>query len=194
MKKTTLIAALAGALMWAGESDAQTSDRYMGDIFIMGSNFCPQGSVEANGALFPISQYQAMFSLLGTYYGGDGRTTFGVPDLRGRVPVSAGQRPGLPNWNIGARAGSERNTMPAVPNHTHQVYGTTGNHNQPTPQGNALATFNDGQTPWATTDVTVPMAPGMVTTTGQSESFTNVAPVQAIRYCMVFQGLFPPRN
>jgi microcystin-dependent protein len=194
MKTTTLVTALACALAWAGDAASQTSDRYIGDIFIFGGNFCPRGSVEANGALYPINQYQAVFSLLGTYYGGDGRSTFGVPNFRGRVPVSAGQGPALPNWNLGAQAGSETVQMPHVPSHSHSVYGTTGNHSQPTPQGNALATFDDGQTPWATSNVDVPMASGMVTTEGQSQPFTNMAPTQAIRYCVVFDGQFPPRS
>ena len=82
-------------------------DEYLGEILTVGFNFCPRGTLEADGRLLPISQNTALFSLLGTMYGGDGRTTFALPDLRGRVVVGAGQGPGLTERRLGERGGVE---------------------------------------------------------------------------------------
>lgn len=80
------------------------SDPFLGEVKLVGYNFCPRGWAPAEGQLLPISQYTALFSLYGTYYGGDGRTTFGLPDLRGQIPVSTGTAPGLPERRQGSVA------------------------------------------------------------------------------------------
>ena len=102
--------ALGASLSLALPAHAGTDD-YIGEIFMMGSNFCPRGSAPANGQLLPVSQNQALFSLLGTTYGGDGRTTFALPDLRGRSPIHAGQGPGLSNYRLGSKGGTENNAL-----------------------------------------------------------------------------------
>lgn len=96
MKKLAVILTAALAATAAPQSAAaQTADRFLGEIIMVGMNFCPRGTMDADGRLLPISQNTALFSLFGTFYGGDGRTTFALPDLRGRVPVGQGSGPGL---------------------------------------------------------------------------------------------------
>jgi microcystin-dependent protein len=90
------------------------SDAMMGEIRMFAGNFAPRGWALCNGQLLSINQYSALFSILGTTYGGDGRTTFGLPDLRGRSPVHAGQGPGLPIWNLGAASGPPQHELPAA--------------------------------------------------------------------------------
>ncbi len=108
IQKFALTAALTGALM-AGAAPAAHAgpDAYLGEIMTVGFNFCPRGTLEADGRLLPINENTALFSLLGTLYGGDGRTTFALPDLRGRVVVGAGQGPGLTDRRQGQRGGTE---------------------------------------------------------------------------------------
>jgi len=108
IQKFAMAAALTGALM-AGAAPAANAgmDGYLGEIVTVGFNFCPRGMMEADGRLLPIAENTALFSLLGTMYGGDGRTTFALPDLRGRVMVGAGQGPGLTDRRQGERGGTE---------------------------------------------------------------------------------------
>lgn len=110
IQKFALTAALTGALMAGAVPVAHAGpDAYLGEIMTVGFNFCPRGTLEADGRLLPINENTALFSLLGTLYGGDGRTTFALPDLRGRVVVGAGQGPGLTDRRQGARGGTESN-------------------------------------------------------------------------------------
>ena len=103
--------ALVGALMLQSVvSSAQAQDFYLGQLLTVGFNFCPRGTAEAAGQLLPISQYAALFSLLGTMYGGDGRTTFALPDLRGSVVIGSGTGPGLPNYSQGQEATASVNS------------------------------------------------------------------------------------
>lgn len=100
-RKSAITAALTGALIAAAPAAHAGPEEYLGEIITVGFNFCPRGTLEADGRLLPISENTALFSLLGTMYGGDGRTTFALPDLRGRTIIGAGQGPGLPNYAIG---------------------------------------------------------------------------------------------
>src|SRR5262245_24305688 len=99
------------------------SDPYLGCIFMFAGNFAPNGYAYCNGQLLAISQNTALFSLLGTTYGGDGRTTFALPDLRGRAPIGFGQGPGLPNYDLGSVVGSPSVTLTTsqLPAHSHPV-------------------------------------------------------------------------
>jgi microcystin-dependent protein len=110
VRKLAITAALTGALMVAAPTAHAGPDEYLGEIITVGFNFCPRGTLEADGRLLPISENTALFSLFGTQYGGDGRTTFALPDLRGRTIIGAGQGPGLPNYAIG-----QKGTSGAVP-------------------------------------------------------------------------------
>lgn len=119
----TTALATAAFIAAPGTASAQTSDMIIGEIFPTAANFCPRGSLEANGALLPIASNTAMFSLLGTMYGGDGRTTFGLPDLRGRAAVGAGQSPGLSDYRQGVKGGIEDVNILVgnLPAHSHVV-------------------------------------------------------------------------
>ncbi|GGB74955.1 phage tail protein [Henriciella pelagia] len=111
VRKSLFIAALTGASLTAIAPAAQAGpDEYIGEIITVGFNFCPRGTMEADGRLLPIQQHTALFSLLGTYYGGDGRTSFALPDLRGRVVVGTGQGPGLSTRTVGERGGIEHHS------------------------------------------------------------------------------------
>ena len=128
--KTKLTALLFICLLSMSNINAQTDTPFMGEVKMFAGNFAPRGWAICNGQLLAISSNQALFSILGTTYGGDGRTTFGLPDLRGRVPVSPGRHPGSQfDWRLGQRGGSETNTLtlnnlPAH-NHTATVTGIT---------------------------------------------------------------------
>ena len=110
MARISIISAALIAATLAAPSAQAGPDEYLGEILTVGLNFCPRGTLEADGRLLPISQNSALFSLLGTLYGGDGRTTFALPDLRGRVVVGAGQGPGLTDRRQGERGGTETDT------------------------------------------------------------------------------------
>ena len=116
MKKSALTAGAAAlvASFFTVSEPAQARDQLIGEIMQFGGNFCPRGWAMTNGQLLPIAQNQALFSILGTTYGGDGRTTFALPDLRGRVAVGPGQGPGLSNYYLGQRGGQEQVMSPTV--------------------------------------------------------------------------------
>ena len=171
---------------------------FIGQIMMFGFNFNPRGWAFCNGQLLPIVQYQALFSLLGTMYGGDGRSTFGLPDLRGRVPISFGQGSGLPNYPIGQRSGAESVTLNTnnLPSHNHDVViGVTeedGNTNEA--NGNILAKAANNN--FSTGSPTSGQELDGVTTsnTGNSQTFSNMQPYLAINFCIALTGIFPSRN
>ena len=137
IRKFAMAAALAGALM-AGTAPAAHAgpDEYLGEIITAGFNFCPRGTLEADGRLLPIMENTALFSLLGTQYGGDGRTTFALPDLRGRTIVGAGQGPGLTGRQQGQTGGSEAGSAaPAL------AVDDEGNASGSTPAGNNMPPY-----------------------------------------------------
>lgn len=108
LSKFAAISAMLATSVSVSTPAHASPEPFIGQLMTVGYNFCPRGWAKADGQLLPISQYSALFSLLGTMYGGDGRTTFGLPDLRGRSIIGAGQGPGLSNVRIGEKGGSER--------------------------------------------------------------------------------------
>jgi microcystin-dependent protein len=203
MKTRFLLTALASAsalsLGLGAPATAQSGDNFLGDIVMTGYTFCPRTMADANGQLLPISQYDALFSLLGTTYGGDGRTTFALPDMRGRAPVHTGQGPGLPMARLGQRYGSETNTMSLsnLPTHNHAVGASTSAPNQTSPGGHSIGSFTAGPNRYAagTPDTAMESSPtSTVTSAGGSQAFTNIMPFQTIRYCVVLQGIYPSRS
>jgi microcystin-dependent protein len=162
---------------------------YMSEIKIFAFNFAPKGWALCNGQLLPINQNQALFSLLGTTYGGNGQTTFGLPDLRGRVPMHIGQ--GLVQ---GQRAGEEAHTLiiSEMPAHNHLVNASTQTVNQPYPTGNLWAT-GSSQPGYAAAGNAV-MSPGSVTNTGGSQAHENRMPYLTLCIGIALQGVFPSRN
>lgn len=170
------------------------SEPFLGEIKMFAGNFAPRGYAFCNGQLLAVSQFDALFSLLGTIYGGDGRTTFALPDLRGRTPIHVGSGPGLTLRNIGTRGGQERVTLATnnLPAHNHgSITAVNDAANSTSPAGNTLAN--------STTPVYVPgspqaMDPAAVTTTGSGQSHPNMMPFHAIHYIIALQGVFPSRS
>jgi len=175
------------------------SEPFVGEIRLFGFPRIPNGWLACDGHLLPIAQNDVLFSLLGTTYGGDGVTTFAVPDLRGRLPVHQGAGPGLPNVAIGQSGGSESVTLTTtqLPNHTHAMQATTDDANTfvpgPTVQLGALtndvmyATNIDGLSPLV-------MNPAVVASTGGNQPHDNAMPTLTVSYCIAAFGIYPSRN
>lgn len=180
-------------------------DPYLGEISMFGGNFAPRGWALCNGQLLPISANTALFSILGTIYGGDGRTTFALPDLRGRAAIHAGTGPGLTPRRLGARFGSETNVMTVsqMPNHNHLATGTfhlnaaRNPQDSSNPAGNSLGAANIYD---SDIEPNVSLKEGSVTGTvnvlnnGGGQPFNNIQPVEVINYIIALQGVFPSRN
>ncbi len=164
------------------------SEPFLAEIRIMGFNFPPRGWAFCNGQLLPINQNQSLFSLLGTTFGGDGRTSFGLPDLRGRVPVHVGN-----GVSLGQKAGEETHSLQTseMPQHTHtsQVSSTGGD--APIPTGFVLASSNNTYGPAANLQSVHPQT---VTNTGSGAGHQNMQPFLAVEFCIAITGFFPSRN
>jgi microcystin-dependent protein len=179
------------------------ADVFVGQICTFGFNFAPVGWVQCNGQLLSIQQYAALFALLGTTYGGNGTSTFGIPDLRGRVMVGQGQGPGLSNYTMGEQTGTETVTllvsnMPAH-NHTVGVSNAAGSSSDPTNQLPAQINTATVKAPKIeymsyTTPATGTMAPTAVSLAGGSQPHSNLQPLLVVFVCMATVGLFPSRN
>lgn len=174
------------------------SEPFISEIRMFGFNFAPRGWSFCNGQLLAISQNTALFSLIGTIYGGDGRTTFALPDLRGRSPINLGHGTGLSNRVIGSKSGSETVTLSVnqIPSHRHNVAANsaaaTGS---PPPTNNFPAAFD--------TSIGVKIYhdsqngtfnPGAVLPTGGSDAHNNLQPSLVVNFCIALVGLFPSRN
>lgn len=163
---------------------------FVGQIQSFSFNFPPRGWAQCNGQLMAIAQNQALFSLLGTTFGGDGITTFALPDLRGRVQVSQGQGSGLTIRNMGERFGTETVTLQVsnLPQHTHTLSGNT--------TANADTALNNsiGGQVWAPVSPNTTANPNDVTSAGSDQPHNNIQPTLGIGYCIALQGIFPSRN
>jgi microcystin-dependent protein len=182
------------------------TDFFLGEIQMFGFNFAPKGWAQCTGQLLPIQQNQALFALLGTTYGGNGTTTFQLPDLRGRLPMGQGIGPGLTPRVLGETSGQENHVLLSNenPRHTHQV-NTISNptlaNNTDTPgptQFLAQTTFTGtvgAATPIYVADAapTIPMNVGAVGTVG-GQPHPNLMPLLAINFCIALTGIFPSRN
>lgn len=171
------------------------SEPFIGELRLFGFNFPPQGWAECNGQLLPINQNTALFSLLGTTYGGDGETTFALPDLRGRANVHKGSGPGLPNFQIGSNGGEidSQLTVANLPAHNHPatLQAAAANADQVVPNGQSLAVAREDT--YAATAPSVPMAGNSVTTSnvGSNQEFTNLQPYLTLNWCIALTGIFP---
>jgi microcystin-dependent protein len=192
MKKATFIITfmLLGAI---GSMNAQ--DAFLAEVKMFAGNFAPRGWAKCEGQLLPISQNTALFSLIGTIYGGDGRSTFALPDLRGRVPVGVGNGSGLPTVSQGARFGNATTTLNStnLPQHTHQAYGVTEVGSSSDPSGNLPANTKVFDNEYGTGTLT-PMNAGMIDNTGSSQSFENRPPSLGMNYIICLSGIYPSRN
>lgn len=167
----------------------------LAEIRMFAGNFAPRNWALCQGQLLPIAQNQALFSLLGTMYGGDGRTTFALPDLRGRTALGTGQGPGLPNYPQGQKAGQttvtlSTNTMPAH-THTFAPRASTSDADSNKPEGNFPAQTG---TPSYHSTADANEGAGVTTNTGGNLDHDNMSPYTAIYYIICTQGLFPSRN
>lgn len=179
------------------------SDPFLGEIRMVGFNFNPVGWALCNGQLLPIAQNSALFALLGTTFGGNGTTTFGLPDLRGRAPVGMGNGPGLTPIVQGEQAGVEQVTLlqTQMPTHTHQV-AVAGTSTEPasTPSNanNVLGASGGGQgnaTIWSTAlNQPVPLNPNQVGIAGGSQPFAVRNPYLGTNFIIALQGIFPSRS
>jgi microcystin-dependent protein len=172
------------------------SEPFLGEIRIFGFNFAPQGWAMCNGDILAISQNQALFALLGTTYGGNGTSTFALPDLRSRVPLHFGQGSGLSNYSLGEVTGTETVTLTTqqLPQHNHAVNASGNPGDQRSPIGNVPAAEATAQTAMYSTTATGQMASNTVGSAGGSQPFSIVQPVLALNLCIALVGIFPPRN
>jgi microcystin-dependent protein len=200
-KHVTLAAAALGlaAAFFGAPNQAQAQERYVGEIIYNGYTFCPRGTLRAEGQLLPITQYTALFSLYGTTYGGDGRTTFALPDLRGRVPIGQGTGAGLSNVRMGSKSGFQTVTLleSHLASHSHVVNANNLDGNKPGPGGKLLAAAPPSgagsETIYSTAPVSVQMNPEMLATTGQNAPVPVMDPYLVINYCVLLTGVFPSR-
>jgi len=174
------------------------STPYIGEIrmFGFGTRGAPNGWQACDGSLLPISEYDALFALIGTTYGGDGQTTFAVPDLRGRLPIHQGTGPGLSNYVLGQRAGTETVTIlpTQMPAHTHTMVATTGASTALTPGTSLLPGAVAGDTFYVNTitgNNAAAMSPQMVGLAGGSQPHENCMPTLTVQFCIATQGIFP---
>lgn len=169
---------------------------YLASIIGFGSNFAPRAWATCSGQLLPIAQNTALFSLLGTIYGGDGRTTFALPDLRGRAPISAGTGPGLSTYREGQRGGVETVTLTVsqIPSHNHVVYpGYSNTPGQVSPANHYPANLGAPNAVYGATK-SGNMGAATVGNTGGSQWHTNMQPYLTIYWIICTQGLFPSRS
>lgn len=170
------------------------SEPFIGEIKIMSFNFPPKGWAMCNGQVLPINQNQALFALLGTTYGGDGRQTFALPNLQGRVPTHVGD--GL---TLGERGGETSHTLSIaeLPTHSHIVNGSPNNASVISPTGNYLATTpgNDYVAPpQPGTGGNTTLMPTTLTTVGGNQPHDNLSPYLVLNFCIALQGIFPSQN
>jgi microcystin-dependent protein len=172
---------------------AIAEEPYLGEMAYFAGNFAPRGWALCDGQLLPISQNTALFSLLGTIYGGDGRTTFGLPDMRGRALVHTGSGPGLTPRSQGSKFGNETVTMSVaqLPSHNHSVNSTADTTIDATANGKALASvkmYKAGSTPNKL------LNSATVGNAGASQPINTIQPTLAIHCIIAIQGIFPTRN
>jgi microcystin-dependent protein len=169
------------------------SEPFLAEVRIFGFNFPPRGWATCDGQILPINQNQSLYSLLGTTYGGDGRTTFGLPDLRSRTPIHVGG-----GHALGQKSGVETValTTDQIPSHTHAMNGTNQSANQPTPAGNlpAAPSASLGNT-YAATPLDQPLANAVsIANQGSGQGHNNMQPYTTLNFCIAMQGVFPSRN
>ncbi|RIL06121.1 MAG: phage tail protein [Proteobacteria bacterium] len=170
-----------------------SSEPFVGELMLTGHNFCPQGWAEAAGQILSIAQNQALFALLGTTFGGNGQTTFALPDLRGRVAMGVGQGPGLSNRTLGEQGGSETVTLAPsqMPAHTHTAGASTGPGNTSNPTNALPATKARTLLYRSGGSATTAMAPEAIQPAGGGQPHPNMPPYLTMTWCIALQGIFP---
>ena len=171
------------------------SEPFVGEIRMFAGNFAPRGWAFCDGQLLAVSQNDALFSLFGTIYGGDGRTTFGLPDLRGRLPIHAGSGPGLSPRTLGSKGGAETVTVAVnqLPSHTHPFNASTSIADEAAPAGNTLGQPNAANL-YFETDPSQAMATSAITSVGGSQPHTNLMPFLCVNFIVALVGIYPSRS
>lgn len=172
------------------------SEPFVGEIRMFAGNFAPRGWAFCDAQLLAVSQNDALFSLLGTIYGGDGRTTFGLPDLRGRIPIHAGDGPGLSSRRLGSKAGSENVTLTVnqLPSHSHAMMATTNPATETRAAGNVTASDLAVDAYFDSPPSAASLASGAITGVGGSRSHTNLQPYLCIHFIIALFGIYPSRQ
>ena len=195
LMRLRLLFGLSFLLLCSAHPAKAQVEPYLGQVDIVAFNFPPKGWAFCNGQLLAINQNQALFSLLGTFYGGDGIRTFALPDLRGRIAIGMGQGPGLANYTVGEVGGEEYVTLNVtqMPAHTHVPMGTTSAANALGPGGAEWAAtttylYSSSATPSSA------MNPAAIGTAGGGQPHENRAPYLTMSFIIALQGIFPSRN
>ncbi|CEO97090.1 Phage tail collar domain-containing protein [Plasmodiophora brassicae] len=174
----------------------QTADPFLGQITPFPYTFCPTGWHACDGTLLSISQNTALFSLLGTFYGGDGRSTFALPDLRGRFSLEAGQGPGTSLYDIGQAGGASTVTLTStqMPSHSHALLTVPTCAVSNAGSSSRLLAEMAQEPLYATSTADRTLAPNSIATTGASQPHENMPPYLAVTICIATQGIFPSRS
>ena len=167
------------------------AEPFLSEIRIMSFVFAPKGWALCNGQLLPINQNQALFSLLGTTFGGDGRVNFALPDLRTRTPIHVGA-----GHTLGERGGEPAHTLSIaeIPTHTHVLNATTGQSSTSTASAGVMLAQSKGANLYAADNNLVAMSPAAIANVGGSQAHLNQQPFLTLSFCIALQGIFPSQN
>lgn len=188
------LALASSVLAGIGPTNAGT-DQYIGEMMLVPYTFCPNGWADANGQLLSIAQNTALFALIGTVYGGNGQTTFALPDMRGRAPIGQGTAPGLSSYTLGQAGGVESFTITTqnMPAHSHSVRATSAAADKPGPANKYLANDANQFSKYSFGPADGTMASDMITSTGGGQPVAVRSPYLTMRWCISLQGVFPSR-
>jgi microcystin-dependent protein len=172
------------------------ADPFVAEIRIFPFNFAPKGWAFCNGQILPISQNTALFSLLGTTYGGDGKSTFALPNMQGNAPMHPGQGPGLSLHDLGETGGSETVSLleSEIPSHAHAWNAVNSDGTSQSPAANLMAGGIGGISAFATPGAIVNLAFEMIAPAGGDQPHNNMQPYLTLNFCIALQGVFPPRT
>lgn len=175
------------------------TDQFVGEIRIFGFNFAPTGWAFCNGQVLPISTNTALFSLLGTSYGGNGTSNFALPDLQGRAALHAGTGPGLSQYSLGEQTGASTVTLlqTEIPAHNHAAQALIlAEHDTNTPSASTVLGLSAPNPIYSkvSTDPLVPFSPKAIGLTGGSQPHENMQPYLMLNFCIALQGIYPARN
>lgn len=171
------------------------SDPFVAEVRIVGFNFAPRGWAFCDGQLLPLSQNTALFSLLGTMYGGNGKSNFALPDFQGRAPIHHGQGPGLSEYFIGESGGTETVTLleSEIPSHRHAYQASDNVGERNNPAGNLYSIPDSGRI-YAAPNNLVPMSANSLAPAGGDQPHNNMPPYLVLNFIIAMQGVFPPRG
>ena len=172
------------------------SEPFLAEVRIVGFNFAPRGWAFCDGQVLPINQNQSLYSLLGTTYGGDGRTSFALPDLRGRTPMHVGASDGGAFHELGQKSGEETHTLATdeMPAHDHTVKASANNATSTNPTNNVWARAPQVQYRAYEAATATAMNPSVLASVGGGQAHENMQPYLAMNFCIALRGLFPSRN